>query len=763
MKGSSRVAFLRAVEEYVRLVSRMMRRASLALLYHLTRLADDGDMIPDLFNAKDTYWKNWLRLDGDHLPSDTLDRYFVHHDVATDTLQVRTRSSVVHHFEAIKAMLGGVPDSQPECFDQVLAYAATTLSTIVCNNAYVPLIPRLTRLTKTVVRSHGDDCGVRTFDLLQQIRSKAPDFSDLPQWAVDYATDIRARLKVPKGKCVHDEYGKTLSFHDLFMFNFWMQKELTRLGTKRLSLSPVIRVGRMHVRLDRKVLLNFLLKHCKDAKEVKAVVDLAKEHAKAQAETSDPDRLLPKLVLKRQEGMSDDEWAAHKKKVQEEHKLAVAQAKAQTWYVEQRARCDRRRSVETLAIQSMFESRSLRSNKSGWQFDCSLVTDGVAVSLQYSKQVFVPKTSAGSRTRKPPSEAAEEYDRHLSTMVTLKGVKTIVVGLDPGRANLATVAYTIGQEDREGFPPRDKKERVRLKDSWSLSRGQYYEDSNTKKMGRAQMRRYQELLEGFAQLKQGSVRTADYRDIERYLSLYVGMRDAWWDLALRRRESRDNLQRYSGKRSVLDGFFARVNKQLRKQFPGVKIEVAYGSAGEKMKPTGKGEVAVPTTGTYKSCKRVFGKDAVSVTNEFRTTLVDWETGEKKDAVYRKLTSRRNKVTGVERVRVELATQEAGKPMPIVPSREEGLMREYLEKREKRLAALRRGWNLEEEDGSSGSAAGNIPKKIRYPEVRGLRFCPERRIFLDRDRESAVAIARLRTLELQGQKRPAPFHPSFKFA
>ena len=52
---------------------------------------------------------------------------------------------------------------------------------------------------------------------------------------------------------------------------------------------------------------------------------------------------------------------------------------------------------------------------------------------------------------------------------------------------------------------------------------------------------------------------------------------------------------------------------------------------------------------------------------------------------------------------------------------------------------------------------------RYPEIRGLRFSPERRIYLDRDREAAVTIARLRTVDMLGRLRPAPFHKSFKLA
>ncbi len=68
---------------------------------------------------------------------------------------------------------------------------------------------------------------------------------------------------------------------------------------------------------------------------------------------------------------------------------------------------------------------------------------------------------------------------------------------------------------------------------------------------------------------------------------------------------------------------------------------------------------------------------------------------------------------------------------------------------------------EEKENVATEADGKKKREARYPEVRGLRFCPERRLYLDRDRESAVAIARLRTLELLGKPRPAPFVKGFK--
>ena len=89
-----------------------------------------------------------------------------------------------------------------------------------------------------------------------------------------------------------------------------------------------------------------------------------------------------------------------------------------------------------------------------------------------------------------------------------------------------------------------------------------------------------------------SVRTDDVAQLGAYLSKYSEIRDAWWALALRRVESRANLKRYAGKRKVLDGFFAKTRNAIQGLFKDANIHLAYGSAGLKMKPTGKGEVAV---------------------------------------------------------------------------------------------------------------------------------------------------------------------------
>jgi hypothetical protein len=68
----------------------------------------------------------------------------------------------------------------------------------------------------------------------------------------------------------------------------------------------------------------------------------------------------------------------------------------------------------------------------------------------------------------------------------------------------------------------------------------------------------------------------------------------------------------------------------------VTFKVAYGSAYSTVKATGPGEVAAPVGDTFKACKRLnykikyhFFKEHLHVTDEFRSTMVFWESGMRK--------------------------------------------------------------------------------------------------------------------------------------
>ena len=62
LDGVDRTKFLKHVDKMVNVVSRMLRRGSLALAFHMTKLVSEGKPFPDLYKANDTYWKNWMRI-----------------------------------------------------------------------------------------------------------------------------------------------------------------------------------------------------------------------------------------------------------------------------------------------------------------------------------------------------------------------------------------------------------------------------------------------------------------------------------------------------------------------------------------------------------------------------------------------------------------------------------------------------------------------------------------------------------------------------
>ena len=769
-----------------------MRRASIALLYHLTKMAQAGERIPNLYDMKSTFWKHLLELNPGRLPTELhssgiLETYQTIGHLLGPPVEVERAKSV-----------GGAAN------DQILAYAAETFSTIVCNNAWVPLIPRLTRLTNCIVRSKGACNKVKTYLVIKAIISGDPkSIYDMPAWTAEYVNDVRRRLLLKSGQRLYDKYGKTINFHDMFMFNFWMQQRFTELEAKRISLSPVCKVGRVHCRLDRKVLLLFLKQHCPDRHSVARMLELEKLYAGLP--TNNPDDMLPsrptfpskkadpneeprvqlvlkhtkvdepkvafkimkrldkngelktKLTVLKEPKLPDrplqaflhladpskerdpKEVAAEKvarNQAIDEWKKAVNVVRTSSQYLAQKARYDSRIEAETVAIQSLFKDRV--ASKTGWRFDGSVVTNGVAVSMQYSKRVKQPPlvTSKPKRTGKD-SEPAIDYDRNLPTVIRDKSgrVAAIVLGVDPGRSNIATVSYvlddeTVNQAQKDGVKvPKSK--------TWQLNRSQYYEISEIRKLDKAYKKWYEKM--DFSILKDGSLRTADAdQDIVKYLELYSTIRDRWWSLALRRRESRLELQRYSGKRKALDSFFSKVNKEVKSLFPDFVVKVGYGSAYQSMKPTGKGETAVPTTGAYKACKRIFGAENTRVVDEFRSTVASWESGVRKETVFRIVDS--EVVEGVKTV-YRCRVGHTKEVVPPVPERDKGLVSRYVAACTAKRARRRKGSFLDSGEETTASSEGEEVSSCSYPMVKGLLrqrrtatggrqlFCPEKSIYL----------------------------------
>lgn len=731
--------FLDVVETYVQTVSQMLHRAGLALLLHLLHQASNGLPIPNLYDQKSTYWKNWLKL--------ALDEVRPNDDPVRQAFEVTTGE--------IKA---------DKVHDQVIGYAAITFKTVVTNNAWVPLVPRIVRLTKAIVRSHagpGPSTGL-TDKIVKQIRAKEPTYDGLPAWAINFVKDVRTRLHMNGTTYLHDDYAKkkknpNITFPDLFMFNFWLQQRLVQLEEKRIALSPLFRVRRAFVRLDKKVLLGIAKATLPSDPSIQKLVELEKTYGHVKNPDKGAHALVARLPSRKKDEAKQDYDARvapvvasnAKVRASEEYKLVRKQ------YIQM---CNAKRAVAS----SLFNV----PKKAGFRFDGTITTDGVAVCLQYSKPKPQQQAApAAPVTNKPPSKRGTKAKGKDTSILypsqpTYDPVSnTIVLGADPGRTNIVTIAYVLNPDSvpanmEEAFKPQA------WSDDWTLSRRQFYADSGIRKENTLKSKRFESVHQFWTQGGHdmevaedidhedviAALRTASVNELMAYIARYAQVRDEWWSLALRRRESRADFKRYSGKRKVLDGFFSNVKKVLEKRFPKANVQIAYGSAFQTMKPTGKGEVAVPVHATYKSCCRVFGLGRVVPTDEYGSTKYDWDTGCQKLAVYRKVVGRRNG----EQLLVDASdlgtTGNMAMPNATNPDDIQAV-RMYMQAQKARVRRSTNGHVVNEP---------NLSNATRYPEVRGLRFLTETRTYLNRDLHAARTIGRLRTAELMGRARPTPF-------
>lgn len=766
--------FQASVNGFVNVVSRALRRSSLVFNAYLTDLLHRGvNDIPDMYNQKDTYWKRWLTVG---TIRDKENRLLW---PSPDVEPVYTR---VHALvgKLYGATTGGDDAmylrAAPKHFDQVLNYAGHTFSTAVANNAWVPLFARLQRVTKELLRTRFSVKG-ETYNVMKAIRgcddpTLHPSFKAWPEELQRYIVDVRARLGAVEGKYLADDHGKTvMAFGDVMRFNYWMQTILGECGARRIALSPVFNVHRAHVRLDKKTLLAILGDLFPADKNMNAVKTMVAAHERdkergGMGHTDPNDCMLPKApAARRKAEFKDDEegWIAHKAAL-DAHKDEVERIKATDAYLTQKTIHDAYEAAQRLAIASFFRNMPKKRSKT-WVFDCSVATDGVAVSLQFSSKVRVPAANAAAKkntkkrriTNHDEVLIVDEYKRDMETRFEVGDPSTtsstVVLGLDPGRNNIATVACVV-------YNLNEKTNALeRCCTRWKLSRGHFYTTSGIRKQDRSKRERFTSLLTRFSSLggDDAALRTDNVAAILKYLEAYAMLHDEWWTLALKTVESMAFLTRYAGKRRVLDGFFANVKKEAEKTFEGARIVVAYGSAMQTMKATGPGEVAAPVGPAFEACCRVFGRSNVSVTDESYSTKMSWETGQAKHLVYRTFVRDGNNV-------IERLQSTSNDTSPVAEGVDNVEMVMAFKDRIKDAGRRRRGGIVELEalqKWQGHKAINDCEKKksndkTRYPEVRGLRFCPEDRKFRDRDVEAALTIGRLCCMKLQGHGRPRPF-------
>ena len=185
----------------------------------------------------------------------------------------------------------------------------------------------------------------------------------------------------------------------------------------------------------------------------------------------------------------------------------------------------------------------------------------------------------------------------------------------------------------------------------------------------------------------------------------------------------------------MDLFWSSIQRSIKKAFPHLAgIQVAYGSAITTMKPTGPGEAAVPTGAMFTSCKRAF-KHHVRVVSEFRSTMMQWETGTKKELAYKSRPAAGGATSHEHKEATEGGRSGRGGRASIQHA--QNGPRQAQEGRQ--CGALGASSGAGEEEGPAVRCA--------HPEVRGLRFSPEDSKYYFRDNQAALMIARLWCMEV----------------
>ena len=288
------------MDKLVNIISRMLRRASLVLAYHITRLLWADLPVPDFYNMTDTYWKNWLRIGIDGVFPDAESEVSYRQIVLEKVLDPSSEDEEVYVKEA------------PVYFDQVLNYAGHTLSTMIANNAWVPLFSRMARLTKHKLRRWKVK-DITAYKVMQAIRTGEQSMDGWPQAVVEYVADVRQALGAQPDVRMYDKHGfEQLDFPTVLRFNYKMQREFELMDERRNKIMPIMKVGLAHVRLDLRVLVGSFKRMFPDDPTVAALAVLDKEDHR------DPDLyMLPdRPTVRRKKDSTEAEWMAYKLQLQ---------------------------------------------------------------------------------------------------------------------------------------------------------------------------------------------------------------------------------------------------------------------------------------------------------------------------------------------------------------------------------------------------------------------------------------------------------------
>jgi hypothetical protein len=240
---------------------------------------------------------------------------------------------------------------------------------------------------------------------------------------------------------------------------------------------------------------------------------------------------------------------------------------------------------------SLFDIERLQGKKC--TFTGTIETDGTAVCVHFKRPKRVTETATASSAVQKKGYFADE--------------DTCVVGLDPGRKDMfhAVVEISPGQFK-----------------SVVLSRNQYYREAGIKTHNQKTelWQSSEDMRSVLTSMSQVSTKGNSLRKFQKYMSVWKEAFPMLWTEYTKAKWSEGRFRLYGGKKRVFAEYCNKLEKTVREHVKKEKVVVAYGSA--KFAPTGKGEIAVPTSRAYKECQRRF---ETYVVPEFRTSMVHHKT------------------------------------------------------------------------------------------------------------------------------------------
>ena len=689
------------------LTGRLTRRASLIFLYYITSVLGEGNNIPDLESKSQSYFVTWLQIGlrcfGSPMPDDP------------DLLQCYNELQAFHNIEDESGHPWGIVI--PTGYARIITYAAEQWRSSLINHYKVHLFQTMKRACRLMAGN-----GVTTTNLYMEILKGPANNIEASEGQLMFIGLLRNAFN-----CGSSEFTEETYFSIPVRANvMWLlQTTFASLGARKIQMSPIFAVQRPHVRLDLATLADLAARF--NTKGTYKSISTWKVQNK-KSEISDPEiALRSKLQItakpKKLPGASKAQWeeitSAYKAEAERIDALRREERNTTKFKAQMESYKQARNSIVSQAM-SFFKPFEDKKTTSGWIASPSINTDGISLSIEYTKNVKVRKIT---KKRRKTTEECCDYDPLEDTTTN----DSIIIGVDPGRTSLVAAAWVVGDKTKTS----------------KFTRSQYYQEGGIKK-NNAVIKEWDKPMKGeFNRLREtvGTKKSHNWHEIYKYIEWNSSVETKWFDLRLQRKYNRQKFGMYIKKREALDQYASTLKKQVQAMAPNKTVKVAYGACGPTMRSNGKGELSVPTTGIYNSFKRVFGQRNVFLTDEFKTTKVSWETGKDKEAAYCIPTFSFDQLEShLFHTKSEYMPTVKQKDMPAY-----WLWSKW--KHRKKNARL--GGKLEKEMPA-------IPERPRFVEVRGLCFCPKSGLFVDRDYTAARAIAGIGRLLLLGKGRPSPF-------